>query len=88
LEKDSGQVWKILKDTTVRAEKETIKLKERSHTLTLEESAVAFITFFLEKVDKIKSKIQSGGLNPLEHTRRRAQKLGICTKDSHREEST
>jgi hypothetical protein len=54
-----------------------IKLKEGSHTLTLEESAVAFNTFFLEKMEKIKSKIQSGGLDPLEHTRRRAQKLGI-----------
>jgi anti-sigma28 factor (negative regulator of flagellin synthesis) len=65
LEKDSGQVWKILKETTGKAEKETIKLKEGSHTLTLEESAVAFNTFFLEKVEKIKSKIQSGGLEPL-----------------------
>jgi hypothetical protein len=39
--------------TNGRAEKETIKLKEGSHTLTLEESAVAFNTFFLEKVEKI-----------------------------------
>ena len=77
LEKDSGQVWKILKETTGKAEKETIKLKEGSHTLTLKESAVAFNTFFLEKVEKIKSKIQSGGLDPLENTRRRAEKLGI-----------
>jgi hypothetical protein len=38
---------------------------------------VAFNTFFLEKVEKIKSKIQSGGLDPLEHTRWRAEKLGI-----------
>jgi hypothetical protein len=70
LEKDSGQVWKIRKETTGRAEKETIKLKEGSHTPT-------FNTFFLEKVEKIKSKIQSGGLDPLEHTRWRAEKLGI-----------
>jgi hypothetical protein len=77
LETDSGQVWKILKETTERAEKETIKLKKGSYTQTLEESAVTFNAFFLENVEKIKSKIKSGRLDPLKHTRWRAEKLGI-----------